>query len=255
VREKKKMRNEEVRLGGDERKLKIRRVGEEPAVEGGVVAEEGRGVDVRVKGATIKSCVQPKFHSVPKVQGTCPRMHEAGHHADPVQAVTRFIPSYKSTTENRNWAENGMAATVFGGESTLSLQQRIEDAEFPTVVVTPMGRDHVFLHCTSGDDIWYVFNNALHFFGMLFQNIHKLSSKDVRYERGAWLCIYGVPVQAWNDAIFKLCVMDIGRFIRVDECTTDKARLDFARVLITTTQLEIVNTTSEFFLLMATNMF
>ena len=30
--------------------------------------------------------------------------------------------------------------------------------------------------------------------------------------------------------------------------TTGKARLDFARVLITTTQLEIVNTTSEFFI-------
>jgi len=42
--------------------------------------------------------------------------------------------------------------------------------------------------------------------------------------------------------------MDIGRFVCVDECTEDKAQLDFPRVLITTTQLEIVNTTSEFFI-------
>jgi len=83
---------------------------------------------------------------------------------------------------------------------------------------------------------------------MLFYNLHKWSMEDVQYERGAWLRIYGVPVQAWNVAFYKLCVMDIGRFVRVDECTEDKARLDFARVLISTPQIEIVNTTAEFFL-------
>jgi len=42
--------------------------------------------------------------------------------------------------------------------------------------------------------------------------------------------------------------MDIGRFVRVDDCTEDKARLNFAQVLITTPQIEIVNTTAEFFI-------
>jgi len=155
--------------------------------------------------------------------------------------------SYKSTAEDHNWGETGMVASMLVGDLTLALQQRVEDAGFQSVVVTPMGGDHVFLHCTGGEDIWHVFNNALNYFGMLLHNIHKWSSNDVWYERGAWLRIYGIPVQAWNDAFFKLCVMDISRFVRVDECTTDKARLDFARVLITTTLLEIVNTTSEFF--------
>jgi len=141
-----------------------------------------------------------------------------------------------------------MVASVLVGDSTLALQQRVEDAGFQYVVVTPMGGERVFLHCTDGEDIWHVFNNALHFFGMLFHNIHKWSPNDVQYKRDAWLHIYGVPVQAWNEAFFNLCVMDIGRFVRVDECTTDKARLDFARVLITTTRLEIVNTTSELFI-------
>jgi hypothetical protein len=84
------------------------------------------------------------------------------------------------------------------------------------------------------------------FFGMLFNNIHMWSATDVRYEQGAWLRVYGVPVHAWNDAFFKLCVMNVGRFVRTDECTVDKARLDFARVLISTSQLEILNMTSDF---------
>ena len=44
----------------------------------------------------------------------------------------------------------------------------MEDAGFVNVVVTPMGRDRVFLHCLGGDHIWKMFNEAIHFFGMLF---------------------------------------------------------------------------------------
>jgi len=161
-------------------------------------------------------------------------------------AKSRFIPIYKSKLVDRQWSQSDMVASELEGDSTLSLQQRIEDTGFMSVVVTPMGGDRVILHSTSGEDIWQVFNDALHFFGVLFSNIHKWSVTDVKYERGAWVRVYGVPAHAWNEDFFKLCVMNSGRFIRADECTVEKARLDFARILVSTTQLKIVNTTSEF---------
>ena len=68
----------------------------------------------------------------------------------------------------------------------------------------------------------------------------------MRYERGAWLRVYGIPVHAWNDVFFRLCVSGIGRFLYVDECTTDKARVDFTCILIATLNIEIVNKTSKF---------
>jgi len=135
---------EAVRSGGDERKLKVRRVGEEHAADGGVVVEEGHGADVRVKAAEQKSCVQPTLQTVPMVQGAGQHMYGAGHHAGLDQDVMHFIPSYKSTMEDRNWAENGVVASVLGGDSTLTLQQRIEDAGFHIVVVTPMGVSCLF---------------------------------------------------------------------------------------------------------------
>jgi len=46
-----------------------------------------------------------------------------------------------------------MVATVCTGDSTLALQKRVEDAGFNSVVVTPMGCDRVFLHCTNWKDI------------------------------------------------------------------------------------------------------
>ena len=42
--------------------------------------------------------------------------------------------------------------------------------------------------------------------------------------------------------------MGIGRFIQADECTVDKARLDFARLLVSTPNIEIVNKSLEFFI-------
>jgi len=81
---------------------------------------------------------------------------------------------------------------------------------------------------------------------MLFANTQKWSSKEVRYERGAWLRVYGVPVHAWNVSFFRLCVLGIGRFILADECTVNKARMDFARILVSTPQIEIVNKLAEF---------
>ena len=64
------------------------------------------------------------------------------------------------------------------------------------------------------------------------------------YERGAWLRVYGTPVYALTENFFKLCVADCGRFIRADDCTIDKARFDYGRILISTQILEVLNTSS-----------
>jgi hypothetical protein len=130
----------------------------------------------------------------------------------------------------------------------LALQQRVEDAGFHYVDVTPVGGDRVFLQCSNGRDIWQVFNDAVDFNGMLFANIHRWSEPDAKYERGVWVRVYGVPIHAWNEKFFRLCVGDVGRFIRVDDCTVDKARLDYVRILVLTRQLKIVNTLTEFFI-------
>jgi len=80
---------------------------------------------------------------------------------------------------------------------------------------------------------------------MLFSSALKWSVEEVRYERGAWLRVYGTPVHAWNENFFRLCVSGNGRFIHADKCTVDKTRLDFARILVSTSDLEILNKTTK----------
>jgi len=134
---------------------------------------------------------------------------------------------------------------VVSRDSSLSLQQRVEDAGFVNVVVTPMGSDRGFLHCLGGDDIWKVFNEAIHIFGMLFADLQQWSPIGIIYERGAWLRIYGTLMHAWNELFFKLSVSRCGRLIRSDSCTMDKVRFDYACVLISTSQLEVINSSYE----------
>lgn len=68
----------------------------------------------------------------------------------------------------------------------------MEDAGFVNVVVTPLESDRVFIHCLGGEDIWKVFNDAIHFFGMLFKDLHKWSTKDDNYERGRGYVFMGL---------------------------------------------------------------
>jgi hypothetical protein len=110
------------------------------------------------------------------------------------QQPARFIPAYTSCKEDREWATSGMVAQIKAGDSALSFQQRIEDAGFPNVSVTPLGGDRVLLNCTGGEVFSNVLKGALDFFGMLFCNFQNWSDSLVRYERGAWLRVYGIPV-------------------------------------------------------------
>lgn len=64
-------------------------------------------------------------------------------------------------------------------------------------------------------------------------------------ERGAWVKIYGVPLHAWNYDFFKLCVLDCGRLLKIDDITMDRDRFDYARILLSTFSLDIIKTEAQ----------
>lgn len=63
----------------------------------------------------------------------------------------------------------------------------------------------------------------------------------VPLRRGAWLRVYGIPIHAWNELFFKLCVMECGTYLRMDDMSLDRGRFDYARILISTSSIEAVN--------------
>jgi len=61
------------------------------------------------------------------------------------------------------------------------------------------------------------------------------------FQRGAWIRLYGIPLHAWNERLFKLCVFNCGRYLRADNCSLNRERFDYARVLISTSSLDVEN--------------
>ena len=125
----------EVPVGGGGKKPKVRRVNEG---DGGVLAmsrEEGKGKDVNVKvvaeAGFMKSQQQSKVKVKERVQANATAVNS--------NAPFHFVPVYNSAVEDRKWVTSCMIATVHVGDSVVALQQRVEDAGFPYVVVTPMG--------------------------------------------------------------------------------------------------------------------
>jgi hypothetical protein len=61
-----------------------------------------------------------------------------------------FVRSYRSKSDDVQWANNGLVATVINGEAIPIVQNRIIDAGFADVVITPMGADKVFIRQEEG---------------------------------------------------------------------------------------------------------
>ncbi|GAU51140.1 hypothetical protein TSUD_411890 [Trifolium subterraneum] len=135
-----------------------------------------------------------------------------------------------------------LVATITNGEAVPVVQSRIMDVGLNNLIIIPLGADKVFFRSMAGEDALEVVNNAKDFFSFIFSHWMRWDFRQQTYKRGAWVRLYGLPVHTWNVNFFKLCVFDCGTFLRVDSCSADKDRLDFARVLIATPELEIVNT-------------
>ena len=153
-----------------------------------------------------------------------------------------FIPKYTSSASDMLWASKGMVASVLNGDAIPVLQRRIFDAGFVKLVIILLGADKVFLRSLDDVDVSTMLSEGTEFFNKLLSKPVRWNKDTVLRERGAWVRIYGVPLHAWNYDFFKLCVYDCGRLLRIDDITLDRDRFDYARVLVSTSSLDIIKT-------------
>jgi len=151
-----------------------------------------------------------------------------------------YIPKYTSSASDMSWASKGVVVTVLGRDVIPVLQRRIFDAGFVNLAITPLGADKVFLRSLDEVDVSTTLSEAADFFANFFSSPVRWNKDTLVRERVAWLRIYGVPLHAWNYDFFKLCVYDFGRLLRIDDITLDKDRFDYARVLVSTSSLDII---------------
>ena len=160
-------------------------------------------------------------------------------------APKKLVRHYRSREEDINWAMRGLVGTVLNGESISIIQNRVEDAGFKDIYIIPLGADKVFVQSLSNVSVSEIVREAKQFFDLIFASLVRWDKKVLPFQRGAWLCVYGIPLHAWNEKNFKLCVLDCGRYLRADSVSLNKERFDYARVLISTPSIDVVNVTEQ----------
>jgi hypothetical protein len=134
---------------------------------------------------------------------------------------------------------------MLNGESVPLILNRVADARINDLDIIPIGADKVFIHSLSGVNVSDTVRETKQIFDLIFLHLVCWDTTVLPFQRGAWLHIYGIPLHAWNEGFFKLCVLDYGRFLCSDKRSLDCERFDFARVLISTPSLEVLNVTEQ----------
>jgi len=127
-----------------------------------------------------------------------------------------LMRKYTSFEEDRKWANKGLLCTVFDGESIPLIQSRVEYVGFKDIDIIPVGADKVFMHSLSDVNVSEIVGVAKPFFNLIFSSMSKWDEAVMPFQRGAWIRLYRIPLQAWNENFFKLCVLECGRYIRAD---------------------------------------
>jgi len=121
----------------------------------------------------------------------------------------------------------------------------VKDAGFKDVDIISLGADKVFVQSLSDVCISDIVREVKQFFDLIFACLVRWVKEVLPFQRGVWLLVYGIPLHAWNNFFFKLCVLDCGRYLRTDTVSLNKERFDYASVLISTPSIDVVNMTEK----------
>jgi len=84
----------------------------------------------------------------------------------------------------------------------------------------------------KGDEAWL---------NEMFESIVQWTPKTHSNSRLVWIQIRGPPLDVWNQHCFVELAMTLGEVMMVDEKTEVLSKVDYARVLIKTSLLEVIH--------------
>jgi hypothetical protein len=95
--------------------------------------------------------------------------------------------------------------------------------------VASLGDGRVVLFSEVGDDVGSAIARRNWWEGLL-QDIIPWTPSVVSSKGEVWVRLYGIPLQLWDEQVFRAITKQWGEFIRLDEDTKGRVRFDRARV-------------------------
>lgn len=140
------------------------------------------------------------------------------YHTPDQEDVKRFSKDYTSVLRNPGEEDN--------------LKRKFFEEGLFSIRVTVLGPNICLLEDLVGEDLEAMLQERRVWWDHLFVSVNPWKPTDVDSERLVWLKIFGVPCHAWGECLFRSLEDSIGRFVKIDEVTKLRWRMDIARVCL-----------------------
>ncbi|CAK8530830.1 unnamed protein product [Lathyrus sativus] len=125
--------------------------------------------------------------------------------------------------------------------NAFNIQKLIFEEGYFNIKATPLGASLCLLEDTSRGDLEVFVKEAREWIDIWSRDIRKWHMEEIDRVRIVWVNCYGLPCVAWSEKNFRQISSSLGSFVKCDEKTRNKEKLDIARFLIKTRLRNILN--------------
>ncbi|GKU98551.1 hypothetical protein SLEP1_g11543 [Rubroshorea leprosula] len=139
------------------------------------------------------------------------------------------------------WLDGCYVGIVYSVEMVRNLQEKFYMEGYFACRIRAMGGKLVLLDCDDKSELKDLVESASEWLGQWFAEVKPWSPEKVADERFVWIRCQGAPLNVWGTDSFAKMGSSWGKFIYLDDNTSQKRRFDVARFLLST---PIMNTIS-----------
>ncbi|KAK6133348.1 hypothetical protein DH2020_032919 [Rehmannia glutinosa] len=136
--------------------------------------------------------------------------------------------------EETKWLQGCFLGKMHDLTEWKSFQAELWRRGYHSVNIKPMGGGWVLIQANATVEKLQSLSFEWDWVKEWIQQLKPWSNDSVIKERFVWLICEGLPPHVWSEKYFAELTSRIGSFIRLDESTKQKKRLDFGRVLVST---------------------
>lgn len=147
--------------------------------------------------------------------------------------------SYKSEESEKLWLKDCLTGVLKDKYSWVTDGESIQQECGQKLITRYMGGDLVLIQSASGEKTVDAIAKQQDWSLKWFESVQQWSESDVHSRRTIWTQWYGVSLHAWNEKFFRMVSTKIGTFVRADNDTISRRKIQMARILVKTSYPEI----------------
>ncbi|GKV26106.1 hypothetical protein SLEP1_g35459 [Rubroshorea leprosula] len=141
---------------------------------------------------------------------------------------------YNVKEEEYEWLKGCYVGKVHSVEMVRNLQEKFYMEGYFSCRIRAMGGKLVLLDCDDKEELKDLVEMASEWLEQWFEEVSPWTPEKVAEERFVWIRCQGVPLNVWKSEFFTDMSCAWGKFICLDDSTSQKRRFDIARFLIST---------------------